>query len=88
MADHLAFLHRRMADGTLVAAGPLDRGSGHGMTVLAVDSLGEAVRLAETDDASVVAGLLSVEVLDWTVAMSPGLLPQGGPGGSPPVPGQ
>jgi hypothetical protein len=44
------------------------------MTILAVGSLAEAVRLAETDDASVVAGLLAVEVLNWRVAMDPGLV--------------
>ena len=73
IADHLAFLGRRIADGTIVAAGPLDEGSGEGMTLLAVESLTEARRLAETDDLSVVAGVLSVEVRGWQVVMGPGL---------------
>ncbi len=75
IADHLAFLRRRMADGSLVAAGPLGEGSGEGMTVLAASSLEAARRLAETDDQSVLAGVLTVDVHDWQVAMDPGLRP-------------
>jgi uncharacterized protein YciI len=75
IADHLAFLRRRIDDGTLVAAGPLEQGSGQGMTVLAVSSLEEARRLAETDDQSVVAGVLAVHVQGWQVVMDDGLLP-------------
>ena len=75
IADHLAFLRRRRDDGTLVAAGPLEEGSGEGMTVLAVSSLEEACRLAETDDSSVATGVLAVEVQVWQVAMDDGLLP-------------
>ncbi len=54
------------------------------MTILAVESLAEAVRLAEIDDASVVAGLLAVEVSDWQVAMDPGLRPAARSGGPDP----
>jgi uncharacterized protein YciI len=79
IADHLAFLRRRIDDGSLVAAGPLEQRSGEGMTVLAVASLDEARRLAETDDGSVVAGVLAVEVQVWQVVMDNGLLPEPGP---------
>jgi uncharacterized protein YciI len=74
IADHLAFLRRRSDDGSLVAAGPLEQGLGEGMTLLAVSSLAEARRLAETDDSSVVAGVLAVEVRAWQVVMDDGLL--------------
>lgn len=77
--EHVAFLRRRIADGTLVAAGPLDHVDGDvdvdgdGITVLAVESLEEARRLAEQDDQSVAGGLLAVTVRPWNVIMSPGL---------------
>lgn len=71
--EHYAFLQRRMADGSLVAAGPLASGSGEGLTILDVPSLGEARELAQRDDASVTMGVLSVEVSSWQVVMDPGL---------------
>ncbi|GAA4257669.1 YciI family protein [Dactylosporangium darangshiense] len=78
--EHLAFLRRRAADGTLIAAGPLednDTGEGEGVTVLAAQSLEDARRLAEQDDESVRSGLLAVTVRTWTVVMSPALPPAG-----------
>ncbi|WP_344801067.1 YciI family protein [Microlunatus ginsengisoli] len=74
IADHLEFLGRRATDGSLIAAGPLEEGSGEGMTVIAAASLAEAERLATTDDQSVVAGVLAVEVRAWQVVMDPGLV--------------
>jgi uncharacterized protein YciI len=74
MSEHFAFLRRRQADGTLVAAGPLVDGSGEGLTVLATATLDEAQALAELDDQSVEQGVLAVAVRPWHVVMSPGLL--------------
>lgn len=77
--EHLEFLHRRAADGSLVAAGPLEdtpEREGEGMTILDVPSLEEARRLAEQDDESVRSGLLAVTVRTWTVVMVPVLPPQ------------
>jgi uncharacterized protein YciI len=75
IAEHFAFLRRRVDDGTLVAAGPLEEGSGEGLTVLAVDSLDTARRLAIVDDQSVADGVLAVDVRGWQVVLSPGLVP-------------
>jgi len=71
--QHVAFLRRRVADGTLVVAGPLDDVDGDGLTVLTAPSLAEARRLAEEDDESVRQGLLSVTVRPWNVVMAPAL---------------
>ncbi|WP_432992943.1 YciI family protein [Dactylosporangium sp. CA-233914] len=74
--QHLAFLHRRAEDGTLVAAGPYDDDlgdEGDGMTVLAAASYDDARRLAEQDDEAVRAGLLAVTVRTWSVVMMPAL---------------
>jgi uncharacterized protein YciI len=68
-AEHVAFLQRRIAAGELVAAGPLADEDGAGMTVLDVESLDEATRLATLDDQSVVAGVLAVAVRPWNVLM-------------------
>jgi uncharacterized protein YciI len=70
-AEHLAFLRRRMADGSLVAAGPLGDAAGEGMTVLRAPSLDEARRLAEVDDLAVAGGVLGVTVRPWHVVMAP-----------------
>ncbi|WP_432841293.1 YciI family protein [Dactylosporangium sp. CA-092794] len=72
--EHLAFLRRRAADGTLVAAGPFDDtpdAADQGMTILAAPSLEDARRLAEQDDEAVRGGLLAVTVRTWTVVMAP-----------------
>jgi uncharacterized protein YciI len=69
-AEHLAFLRRRVSDGSLVAAGPLGDADGEGMTVLRAESLDEARRLAEEDDVAVANGVLRVTVRPWHVAMS------------------
>jgi uncharacterized protein YciI len=76
--EHLAFLNRRVEDGTLVAAGPLDdigidTAADEGMTVLTAPTLQDARRLAEQDDESVRSGLLAVTVRTWTVVMTPAL---------------
>jgi len=70
IAHHYAFLQRRHAAGELVAAGPFEDGEGDGMTVLDVESLDEAVRLATQDDRSVVDGVLTVTVRPWRVVLS------------------
>lgn len=67
---HYEFLARRRAAGELVAAGPLPDADGHGMTVLDVASLDEAIRLATQDDQAVVDGLLTVQVREWRVLMA------------------
>jgi uncharacterized protein YciI len=69
--EHHAFLQRRAADGTLVAAGPLLDSPGDGMTVLAVEDEATARQLAEQDDASVRAGVLTVSVRPWHVVLAP-----------------
>ncbi|WP_146841227.1 YciI family protein [Cellulomonas composti] len=69
IAEHYAFLRRRLAAGQLVAAGPLADEPGAGLTVLAVDTLDEAERLATRDDQSVVAGVLTVRVRPWRVVL-------------------
>jgi uncharacterized protein YciI len=69
--EHVAFLRRRAADGSLVAAGPLGDADGEGMTVLRAASLQEARRLAEEDDRAVAGGVLRVTVRPWHVVMAP-----------------
>ena len=64
------FLQRRHAAGELVAAGPFEDTEGSGMTILDVESLEEAVRLATQDDRSVVDGVLAVTVRPWRVVLS------------------
>jgi nudix-type nucleoside diphosphatase (YffH/AdpP family) len=71
IGEHYAFLRRRIDDHTLVAAGPLLDEPGSGMTVLALESIEEARRLAEEDDLSVVSGVLKVTVRPWHVIMAP-----------------
>ena len=70
--EHVAFLRRRAADGSLVAAGPLGDADGEGMTVLRVATVAEARRLAEEDDRAVADGVLRVTVRPWHVLMAPG----------------
>jgi uncharacterized protein YciI len=71
-ADHVAFLgHMRMA-GYLVAAGPLTDQPGEGMTILRLpgaNQMGEAIRLATKDDASVASGFFTVTVRPWAVML-------------------
>ena len=57
--------------GCLIAAGPLGDAAGEGMTILAVDSLAEAERLARDDDQAVATGVLAVRVRPWNVVMHP-----------------
>ena len=69
--EHIAFLGRLHERGVLVAAGSLDRRV-NGMTVLRVPDpadVAEYVQLAQTDDLSVVRGLLQVRVQPWHVAL-------------------
>jgi len=70
IAEHFAFLKRRMDAGELIAAGPIDDGSGDGITVIEVPSIEDATQLANEDDQSVVAGLLDVTVRPWRVVMA------------------
>ena len=70
IAEHFAFLARRAEAGQLVAAGPFGDSLDDGMTVLDVESLDEAERLAREDDQAVVTGVLNVEVRPWNVRMS------------------
>lgn len=70
IAEHYAFLKRRMAAGELVAAGPLLDVRGSGLTVLDVGSPDEAMRLATVDDQAVATGVLDVEVRPWQVVMT------------------
>jgi uncharacterized protein YciI len=70
IAEHYAFLQRRMAAGELVAAGPLLDERGCGMTILDVASQDEAHRLATVDDQAVAAGVLDVRVRPWHVVMA------------------
>lgn len=72
--DHVAFLQRMLAAGYLVAAGSFADELGSGMTILRLpgaNSLGEATRLATTDDLSVASGFFSVAVRPWSVVMHP-----------------
>lgn len=71
MGEHYAFLHRRQADGTLIAAGPLVDVDGDGLTIIEADSVEEARRLAEQDDESVRQEMLDVSVRPWRVVMAP-----------------
>ncbi|HJQ43373.1 MAG TPA: YciI family protein [Jatrophihabitantaceae bacterium] len=70
IAEHFAFLARRADAGQLVAAGPFGDSLDDGMTVLDVESLEEAERLAREDDQAVVSGVLDVAVRTWNVRMS------------------
>jgi uncharacterized protein YciI len=70
--DHLAFLQHMRDAGYLVAAGPLTDAAGEGMTVLRLPGpgqVGHATHLATDQDASVVAGFLSVTVRPWQVML-------------------
>lgn len=68
--QHFEFLERRAAAGQLIAAGPTPDQPGTGMTVLDVESLAEAERLAHEDDQAVVNGVLDVRVRPWHVVMT------------------
>lgn len=68
--EHVAFLRRRVADGSLVAAGPLSDADGEGMTVLRAESLEAARLLAEEDDRAVATGVLAVRVRPWQVQLT------------------
>jgi uncharacterized protein YciI len=72
IAEHYAFLQRRMSAGELVAAGPLPDEPGSGMTVLSVADLETATRLATEDDQAVVNGVLQVRLRPWHVVMARG----------------
>lgn len=74
-AEHVAFLGRLAGLGVLVAAGPLSPihktpDGAHGMTVVRAPDgdVDRIAALAETDDQSVVRGLLEVTVSRWNVA--------------------
>src|SRR4051794_20466973 len=67
---HFEVLRRRAAAGQLVAAGPTPALAGTGMTVLEVDSLDEAQRLAHEDDRAVATGVLDVTVRPWQIVMA------------------
>lgn len=65
--EHVAFLHRLAQAGLLVAAGPLLGQPGSGMAVLRATPDTDVKRLATEDDLSVARGLLSVQVVPWSV---------------------
>lgn len=70
---HLRFLGELLADGLLVAGGPLPDTPGAGMTIVRTNSVGAArslVSAAQTRDGSVTCGLLEVRVRPWWVAMT------------------
>jgi len=70
--EHAAFLARMRERGYLVAAGPLADEDAAGMTVLrlpGLDRIGEATRLANEEDASVVSGFFTVQVRPWQVML-------------------
>lgn len=70
---HLAFLSSLADAEVLVAAGSLPDSPGDGMTVVRVNGSAEARRIAQSardDDGAVQAGLLTVQVRQWNVAMS------------------
>jgi uncharacterized protein YndB with AHSA1/START domain/uncharacterized protein YciI len=71
--EHVAFLGRMQHAGYLVAAGSLADEPGAGLTILRLpgaDGMDEAIRLATTDDVSVVSGLFAVQVRPWNVKLS------------------
>lgn len=79
---HLAFLSSLAESGVLVAAGSLPDDSGAGMTIVRARGSAEALRItraAHEEDGAVQAGLLTVRVRPWNVAMSaPALTPSDG----------
>jgi uncharacterized protein YciI len=67
-AEHVAFLNRLAERGVLVAAGPLPEQPGTGMTEVKVNGAEvDLTELSNTDDQSVVRGLLTVDVQPWDV---------------------
>jgi uncharacterized protein YciI/uncharacterized protein YndB with AHSA1/START domain len=71
--DHIDFLQRMAGQGYLIAAGPLPSEPGAGMAILRLPGAGrlaEATRLATEEDASVVAGFLTVTVRPWQVMLT------------------
>jgi uncharacterized protein YciI len=69
--EHFAFLQQLIADGRLIAAGPLTDADGDGLTVIQADSVEQAWELAEQQDGSVRAGVLQVTVRPWQVRLAP-----------------
>jgi uncharacterized protein YciI len=67
IGDHVRYMSVIEAKGMLLIGGPFIDDSG-GMMVLQVDSMGEAVRIAEADP-TVRAGLLRVKVRPWLAAL-------------------
>ena len=68
--QHFEFLERRAAAGQLIAAGPTPDEPGTGMTVLDVETLAEAERLAREDDQAVATGVLEVTVRPWQIVLT------------------
>jgi uncharacterized protein YndB with AHSA1/START domain/uncharacterized protein YciI len=69
---HVGFLNLMRDRGWLVAAGPLPREPGSGMTILRLPGPGraaEAAAMAARDDPSVVGGLFTVTVTPWDVLL-------------------
>jgi len=70
---HVQFLRSLMADGVLVAGGPLPDQPGAGLTVVRVFDLATAQRVitaAQESDGAVLTGLLDLEIRPWQVRMS------------------
>jgi uncharacterized protein YndB with AHSA1/START domain len=72
LREHFSFVSGLLADGVLVAAGPIEGRTGHGMTVVRVAAAEAAdlVRRAQNDDQSVAGGLLDVDIAVWAVALA------------------
>lgn len=74
-AKHIDFLKSLLADGCLVAGGPLPDEPGTGMTVVRAEGVDQARRVvaaAHTEDGAVTSGLLEVRVRPWRVALTGG----------------
>ena len=79
-ALHVQFLRSLVADGVLVAGGPLPDQPGAGLSVVRMFDLGTAQRVieaAQDSDGAVLAGLLEVEIRPWQVRMSALPAPRG-----------
>lgn len=67
LAEHLEYLIKIEKEGKLFASGPLDLGrSSDGLTILRVDSVEEARRIA-LNDPFVVNGIRSFRIREWVV---------------------
>src|SRR5262245_36492824 len=70
--EHVAFVSGLVERGLVVGAGPIGGRTGDGMTIIRVPAaaVGDHVRAAHEDDASVVRGLLQLDITAWNVRMA------------------